>query len=100
MSTSISKSVEDASTTLSNIKQLQQKLDQQLAEDMNEKEHWKKRCKQLELELSQYQQGEIAFVRQKISTMSSEVLFCLGCEFNHIRIPINIDFQKVFVFFF
>lgn len=74
MSTSISKSVEDASTTLSNIKQLQQKLDQQLAEDMNEKEHWKKRCKQLELELSQYQQGEIAFVRQKISTMSSEVV--------------------------
>lgn len=43
----MSRCVEETSTTLSNIRQLQQKLDQQLNEDINEKLYWKRKCEQL-----------------------------------------------------
>ena len=72
MSASMSKSVDDTSSTLSHIIQLQQQLDQQLAEDINEKQYWKRRCEALELELKQYR-SNASSTRQKIATMSSEV---------------------------
>ena len=43
----MSRSVDETSTTLSNIRQLQHKLDLQLTEEMNEKHYWKKRAEQL-----------------------------------------------------
>ncbi|XP_063688100.1 ubiquitin-like modifier-activating enzyme 5 [Bolinopsis microptera] len=70
----MSRCVEETSTTLNNIKQLQQKLDQQLNDDINEKIYWKRKCEQLEQELKDLKSKKVEPVRQKIATMSSEVV--------------------------
>ena len=43
----MSRCVEETSTTISNLRALQQKLDQQLNEDINEKMYWKRKCELL-----------------------------------------------------
>ena len=43
----MSRCVEETSTTISNLRALQQKLDQQLNEDNNEKLYWKRKCELL-----------------------------------------------------